>query len=86
MYTATRQCSDPWRLGGKRALITRTGPGHGAAAQALFCHARATVLGCDVIASAAEQSTERLRRGGLDVAPYGEMTLGQSLRRLDGTR
>jgi meso-butanediol dehydrogenase/(S,S)-butanediol dehydrogenase/diacetyl reductase len=66
MYTATRKCSDPGRLAGKRALITGTGRGQGAAAQALFCRAGARVVGCDVIAGAAEQSAERLRRDGLD--------------------
>lgn len=53
------------RLAGKRVLISGTGRGQGAAAQELFCHHGATVIGCDAIAGAAEATAERLRDVGL---------------------
>jgi meso-butanediol dehydrogenase/(S,S)-butanediol dehydrogenase/diacetyl reductase len=53
------------RLAGKRVLITGTGRGQGAAAQELFCRHGATVVGCDVIEGAAEQSAAQLQEAGL---------------------
>jgi NAD(P)-dependent dehydrogenase (short-subunit alcohol dehydrogenase family) len=53
------------RLVGKRVLITGTGGGQGAAAQALFAREGADVVGCDVKEGAAEASAEALRNEGL---------------------
>jgi NAD(P)-dependent dehydrogenase (short-subunit alcohol dehydrogenase family) len=56
----------PPRLSGKRALITGTGGGQGAAAQRAFCEEGASVVGCDKLEGAAERTAEALRAEGFD--------------------
>jgi meso-butanediol dehydrogenase / (S,S)-butanediol dehydrogenase / diacetyl reductase len=56
------------RLEGKRVLITGTGGGQGAAAQELFAREGAQVVGCDVVAGAAEGTAEKLAGEGLEVS------------------
>jgi meso-butanediol dehydrogenase / (S,S)-butanediol dehydrogenase / diacetyl reductase len=56
----------PGRLAGKRALITGTGGGQGAAAQRGFCEEGARVVGCDLVAGAAERTADELRAEGFD--------------------
>lgn len=55
------------RLAGKRVLITGTAGGQGAAAQELFAHEGARVVGCDVIPGGAESTAEKLATQGCDV-------------------
>jgi NAD(P)-dependent dehydrogenase (short-subunit alcohol dehydrogenase family) len=57
----------PGRLAGKRVLITGTAGGQGAAAQRLFAHHGASVVGCDLRAGAAEATAGELRDKGYDV-------------------
>ncbi len=58
------------RLAGKRAFITGTGGGQGAAAQRAFCLEGATVVGCDLRPGAAEENAEQLRLEGFKA--YGK--------------
>jgi NAD(P)-dependent dehydrogenase (short-subunit alcohol dehydrogenase family) len=54
------------RLQGQRVLITGTGSGQGAAAQALFTREGARVVGCDLRDGAAQASADELRADGFD--------------------
>ncbi|MDT7577170.1 MAG: hypothetical protein QOH17_3503, partial [Pseudonocardiales bacterium] len=58
------------RLAGKRVLITGTAGGQGEAAQRLFVHQGAAVVGCDLQPGAAEASAKALRDEGFDARGY----------------
>lgn len=68
------------RLTGKIAAITGTGSGQGRAAAERFAAEGATVIGCDINASANEETVELVRSAGGEMVGMGPVDLGDPVQ------